>query len=542
MLALLTARAGHVGVEQFVATIAADADMRSGFGDNVMTGEHEWNPGHAAGDPRYPNLLLRLMLMLSTGRTPLDMRHRLRAATARCPWHTLSSEEYLSIASEFERECNFPELLQAGSPAMTALGQLRDAVGLVYAERGSTDKFPDPSCYVDKLDGYLNLWRRLVGRSPNSVNPEHIAKLLPEMLTDITNATSPQQKAQTVLLNQIEDLRRLLGAALSVFNVCIISDANSSALVVAVRTSLDDCPTLALPMLYAATYNVSSAATMAALVERCSEHYFAASGFERVGQSSWAVLVANLVIPSRFNSVFVAACLSGRHGLALNAFAAKNSATKTLVASPAVGQPLALNGDVLTFKDIGGWCFRLMDPKSVTSIGSTILLIWARALKAIERQLMDRNALDEANEDALAMLKRLVSEFERLGADRAGSGFLGAFGLGSRSPLPPRLRLVCRALAVSICDELARGCSRKLLLDKTIDKAFQQLVAATESKVYHEIKPVATFALDAIRKYPRPKPWTGATSSLLAALVKQLYAKVPHLAILYCAPSEEPCS
>uniref|UniRef100_A0A8C4ZCS8 Ectopic P-granules autophagy protein 5 homolog (C. elegans) n=1 Tax=Gadus morhua TaxID=8049 RepID=A0A8C4ZCS8_GADMO len=271
-----------------------------------------------------------------------------------------------------------------------------------------------------------------------------------------------------------------------------------------------------LPLLTACSQALASVRHMTRIMEACITAYFDHAEEESVG---WGPVLASLQVPELTMEDFLSESQSGGCFLTLYAFVLQRLNTEHTAAN-----------DRRTLALLSSWTNQVYP--SGPGDEAKLFLWWHRALALSAEQLQPGGG--EAPGVALGLL-RLTARLTQLGEERLNSGLLGALGLGKRSPVSNRFRVVVRCLAVFLTVQVVS--ETQLRLQPTADlelsakelQALSALEALPSSKQYAELEDSVSKAVQFIR-YPGHCLRDGAR--LLTLLANLLYPEHRYLHII----------
>eukprot|EP00058_Branchiostoma_floridae_P024956 XP_002610446.1 hypothetical protein BRAFLDRAFT_124263 [Branchiostoma floridae] len=337
-------------------------------------------------------------------------------------WHFLSAAAYQNTMSWLVDAANSDLVLFLGQPAPQPIRLMKIAAGFkpeIQVQYGDASR--KQQLYVH---GVVELVCRCVAR--RKVNISCYQPVITGLLGDIESLAgsaldSHQQHSQMVAL---------LSEALGLLNNCPPDERKVETLARFFWEWLESnsCSCLVLPMVTAGCRTLASPAHMARMVE-CGIEVFLNSGLEENVQSGWDQVLAAVEIPELAQEDFLSECL--QHGCYLTLYA---YVLQRLPMCQVPKDEMALADQLLSWTAAA---------KPRADNEAKLLLWWWQVLR-ICLQHVDRN---QPLKDVFCALMNLTSSLTTLGEDKSAAGLLGALGLGKRSPLSHRFRLVCRGLS-----------------------------------------------------------------------------------------------
>ncbi|XP_034547640.1 ectopic P granules protein 5 homolog isoform X2 [Notolabrus celidotus] len=273
-----------------------------------------------------------------------------------------------------------------------------------------------------------------------------------------------------------------------------------------------------LPLLTACSRCLASVRHMTRIMEACITAYFNHAEEKSVG---WGPVLASLQVPELTVDDFLSESQSGGSFLTLYAFVLQRLNTEYTAANEK--RTLAL---------INTWTYQVFP--SGPGDEAKLFLWWHKALNLSAEQLQPQAGQTEVLGVVLGLL-RLQTRLLQLGEERLNSGLLGAIGLGKRSPVSNRFRVVVRSLAAFLSvqvqseTELRLQPTTDLELSTKAQQTLGMLEAMPSNKQYAELEDSVNKAMQFIR-YPghclRDAP------RLLSLLANLLYPDLRYLHII----------
>ncbi|KAG5280995.1 hypothetical protein AALO_G00066300 [Alosa alosa] len=274
---------------------------------------------------------------------------------------------------------------------------------------------------------------------------------------------------------------------------------------------------LVLPLLTAACRCLASVRHMARATEACILSYFADGADQYFG---WGPILVSLQVPELTVDDFIQESLSLGSFLTLYVY---------------VQQRLNLDQTVVNEKRtlalLTTWLNQVFP--SGPADEAKLFLWWHKFLQLIQGQvdLGDACALDYLTLTLLAFQARLAL----LGEERINSGILGAIGLGRKSPLSSRFRVVARSMSTFLLvqvpseNQLRTQAGPGLPLSAKAQQALAVLESMPGNKQYAELQEAVGQAREFIT---HPGYCLRDANRLLALLVNSLYTDLHYLDII----------
>eukprot|EP00079_Xenopus_tropicalis_P014674 XP_004911392.1 PREDICTED: ectopic P granules protein 5 homolog [Xenopus tropicalis] len=276
---------------------------------------------------------------------------------------------------------------------------------------------------------------------------------------------------------------------------------------------------LVMPLLTAACQSLASIRHMAEATEACIIAYFRDENLH-VQNPGWGPILASLQVPELTTEDFLQECLSLGSYLTLHVYVLQ-----------CLNQEQTLANELRVLVMISKW-LEQVQPGSVND--EPKLFLWCH--KILQLSLIQVEQSDSVvTENVLRILLSVQGKLTLLGEERMSSGILGAIGLGRKSPLSSRFRIIARSLAAFIAAQIPAENQVRLKAGSGLHlspKAQQALTAVesmTSSKQYAEFQEQISQATQFIR-YPGHCLQDGNT--LLALLINSLYPEVHYLNII----------
>uniref|UniRef100_A0A8C4I216 Ectopic P-granules autophagy protein 5 homolog (C. elegans) n=1 Tax=Dicentrarchus labrax TaxID=13489 RepID=A0A8C4I216_DICLA len=425
------------------------------------------------------------------------------------PWHQLDLSSYQGILGYVSTHYPPSLLLSADSAPQLLLKSLRSAAGL-HPPEGSfipLDNVPKRSDFVYVCWCVQSLVTLEQG---GSINLSSLEAQMESLLESVVMFNPPGESSQSHMA-----FCSLFSDALALLNGVGVS--TGEALAAHVITWLDrkgrGFPIL--PLLTACSRCLASVRHMTRIMEACITAYF------NHGNQSWGPVLVSLQVPELTVDDFLSESQSGGSFLTLYAFILQRLNTEYTASNER--RTLAL---------INTWTNQVFP--SGPGDEAKLFLWWHKALNLSAEQLQPQSGQTEVSGVVMGLL-RLQTRLLQLGEERLNSGLLGAIGLGKRSPVSNRFRVVVRSLAaflsvqVSSESELRLQPTSDLQLSAKAQQTLGMLEAMPGNKQYAELEDSVNKAVQFIR-YPGHCLRDGPR--LLALLANLLYPDLRYLHII----------
>uniref|UniRef100_A0A3P9CKA7 Ectopic P-granules autophagy protein 5 homolog (C. elegans) n=1 Tax=Maylandia zebra TaxID=106582 RepID=A0A3P9CKA7_9CICH len=417
------------------------------------------------------------------------------------PWHKLDLSSYQSILGYVSTHYPPSLLLSADSAPQLLLKSLRSAAGL----------HPCPETL--KAGAYI-CWcvQSLVTlEQGGSITLTSLEAQLETLLESIITFNPPEvdlEQRHMAFCSLFSDALALLNG---------VGVSTGEALAAHVITWLDrkgrGFPTL--PLLTACSRCLASVRHMTRIMEACITGYF---NHESV---RWGPVLASLQVPELTVDDFLSESQSGGSFLTLYAFILQRLNSEYTAANER--RTLAL---------INTWTNQVFP--SGPADEAKLFLWWHKSLNLSAEQLQPQAGLTEVSGVVLGLM-RFQTRLLQLGEERLNSGLLGAIGLGKRSPVSNRFRVVVRSLAAFLSIQVPSESELRLqpTTDLQLSAKAQQMLGTLEAmpsnKQYAELEDSVNKAVQFIR-YPGHCLKDGPR--LLALLANLLYPDLRYLHII----------
>uniref|UniRef100_A0A8C4I1F8 Ectopic P-granules autophagy protein 5 homolog (C. elegans) n=1 Tax=Dicentrarchus labrax TaxID=13489 RepID=A0A8C4I1F8_DICLA len=429
------------------------------------------------------------------------------------PWHQLDLSSYQGILGYVSTHYPPSLLLSADSAPQLLLKSLRSAAGLhprpnEVPHREETLKAGVYVCWC--VQSLVTL------EQGGSINLSSLEAQMESLLESVVMFNPPE----TGLEQRHMAFCSLFSDALALLNGVGVS--TGEALAAHVITWLDrkgrGFPIL--PLLTACSRCLASVRHMTRIMEACITAYFN-HGNQIVNLYSWGPVLVSLQVPELTVDDFLSESQSGGSFLTLYAFILQRLNTEYTASNER--RTLAL---------INTWTNQVFP--SGPGDEAKLFLWWHKALNLSAEQLQPQSGQTEVSGVVMGLL-RLQTRLLQLGEERLNSGLLGAIGLGKRSPVSNRFRVVVRSLAaflsvqVSSESELRLQPTSDLQLSAKAQQTLGMLEAMPGNKQYAELEDSVNKAVQFIR-YPGHCLRDGPR--LLALLANLLYPDLRYLHII----------
>ncbi|XP_077571693.1 ectopic P granules protein 5 homolog [Stigmatopora nigra] len=386
------------------------------------------------------------------------------------PWHQLDLPSYQGVLAYVSTHYNPSLLLSTDSATHLLLTSLRSAAGLHSRpyEAAHMEGTMKASAYVCWAVQCLVALEQ-AGSISISILETQLEALLESIVTFSPPETGLEQRHMAFC--------SLFSGALTTLNSVAVSTGEALALGVIAWLDKKGKGFPILPLLTACSRCLASVSHMTRIMEACITAHFKHAEEELVG---WGPVLASLQVPELTVEDFLSESLSGCSFLTLYAIILQRLNSEHTGANER--RTLAL---------INTWTHQVSP--SGPGNEAKLFLWWHKSLNLAVELLQPQASLSELSGVVSGLLK-LQSRLLQLGEERLNSGLLGAIGLGKKSPVSNKFRVVVRSLATFLSIQVAS--ENELRLQPTSDlqtspKA-QQLLGLLEAmasnKQYTELE------------------------------------------------------
>ncbi|XP_032062034.1 ectopic P granules protein 5 homolog [Aythya fuligula] len=273
---------------------------------------------------------------------------------------------------------------------------------------------------------------------------------------------------------------------------------------------------LAMPLLTAACQSLASVRHMAETTEACITSYFSGD-FPHHQELGWGPILASLQVPELTMEEFLQECLSLGSYLTLYVYLLQS-----------LNSDQTLSNEMKILITISKWLEQVY-PSSAKE-EAKLFLWWHKAMQLSLIQMEQDDAI--LIESVIRTLLSIQGRQSQLAEERLTSGILGAIGLGRRSPLSPRFRVVARSLSAFLLVQIPAESQVRLKAgsEPKLSQKAQQALTALESmasnKQYMDYQEQLSQASVFIK---HPEHCLQDGNNLLALLVNTLYPEVHYL-------------
>uniref|UniRef100_A0A3Q2H5I7 Ectopic P-granules 5 autophagy tethering factor n=1 Tax=Equus caballus TaxID=9796 RepID=A0A3Q2H5I7_HORSE len=456
--------------------------------------------------------LLFMMILLAKEDQLVDQTDSpllsLLGQTSSLSWHLVDTVSYQSVLGYFSSHYQ-PSIILAKEPsAELVVKLLKVSAGLCIPtdSQKHLDAVPKCRAFTHQMVQFLSSLEQN-GKITLAVLEQEMSKLL----DDIIVFDPPDMDSQTRHMA----LSSLFMEVLMMMNNATIPTAEF--LRGSIRTWIGQKVhgLVVLPLLTAACQSLASVRHMAETTEACITAYFKEGSLnQNVG---WGPILVSLQVPELTIEEFLQECLSLGSYLTLYVYLLQ-----------CLNSEQTLRNEMKVLLTLSKWLEQVY-PSSVHE-EAKLFLWWHQALQLSLTQTEQGDSV--LTESVVRILLMLQSRQNLLAEERLSSGILGAIGLGRKSPLSNRFRVVARGMAAFLSvqvpteDQIRLKPGSELHLTLKAQQALSALESLTSSKQYGEYQDQISQAAQFI-KHPGHCFQDG--KSFLALLVNCLYPEVHYL-------------
>uniref|UniRef100_A0A8D2L1T6 Ectopic P-granules autophagy protein 5 homolog n=1 Tax=Varanus komodoensis TaxID=61221 RepID=A0A8D2L1T6_VARKO len=454
----------------------------------------------------YMVVLLAKEEQLVTKESPLL---NLLGQTSSLPWQFISILSYQSIISYFNSHYP-PSIILAKEPAADLIVKLLKASAGFGASSDShmhLDATPKCRAYIRQVIHFLSILEQS-GKISVSALEEEMSKLL----DDIAIFNPPERDMQSRHLA----LSSLFAEALTMLNNASVATAES--LQVSLRGWID--ATVhglgVMPLLTAACQSLASVRHMAETTEACVTAYF--NEDSPLGQDlGWGPIVASLQVPELTAEDFLKECLSLGGYLTLYVYTLQQLNAEQTQAN-----------EMRVLLMLSKWLEQVHHSSAKDE--AKLFLWWHKVLQLCLLQMVQEDAV--LMESVIRILMSLQGRQSLLAEERLTSGILGVLGLGRKSALSNRFRVVARSMSAFLLvqipmeNQVRLRPGMELHLSAKAQQALSTLDSLASNKQYAEYQEQISQASQFIKDSCH---CLHDASSLLAILLNTLYPEVHYL-------------
>uniref|UniRef100_A0A8C7A3X3 Ectopic P-granules 5 autophagy tethering factor n=2 Tax=Neovison vison TaxID=452646 RepID=A0A8C7A3X3_NEOVI len=471
-----------------------------------------WSPSPRPETRSMIVCLLFMMILLAKEDELVDQADspllNLLGQTSSLSWHLVDTVSYQSVLGYFSSHYQPAIILAKESSAELIMKLLRVSAGLSIPidSQKHLDAVPKCRAFTHQMVQFLSSLEQN-GKITLAVLEKEMSKLL----DDIIVFNPPDMDSQTRHMA----LSSLFMEVLMMMNNATIPTAEF--LRGSVRTWIGQKVhgLVVLPLLTAACQSLASVRHMAETTEACITAYFKEGSLNQ--NLGWGPILVSLQVPELTIEEFLQECLSLGSYLTLYVYLLQ-----------CLNSEQTLRNEMKVLLILSKWLEQVY-PSSAQE-EAKLFLWWHQVLQL---SLMQTEQCDSVlTESVVRVLLMLQSRLSLLAEERLGSGILGAIGLGRKSPLSNRFRVVARGMAAFLSvqvpseDQIRLKPGTELHLTPKAQQALTALESLPSSKQYVDYQDQISQAAQFI-KHPGHCLQDG--KSFLALLVNGLYPEVHYL-------------
>ncbi|XP_037364483.1 ectopic P granules protein 5 homolog isoform X1 [Talpa occidentalis] len=428
--------------------------------------------------------------------------------TSSFSWHLVDIGSYQSVLGYFSSHYQPSIILAKESSAELILKLLKVSAGLSIPtdSQKHLDAVPKCRAFTHQMVQFLSSLEQN-GKITLPVLEQEMAKLLDDIIT----FNPPDMDSQTRHMA----LSSLFMEVLMMMNNATIPTAEF--LRGSIRTWIGQKVhgLVVLPLLTAACQSLASVRHMAETTEACITAYFKEGSLNQ--NLGWGPILVSLQVPELTIEEFLQECLSLGSYLTLYVYLLQ-----------CLNSEQTLRNEMKVLFLLSKWLEQVY-PSSVQE-EAKLFLWWHQVLQLSLIQAEQNDTV--LTESVIHILLMLQSRQSLVAEERLSSGILGAIGLGRKSPLSNRFRVVARSMAAFLSiqvpagDQIRLKPSSELHLSLKAQQALAALESLTSSKQYVEYQDQISQATQFIKS---PGHCLQDGKSLLALLVNCLYPEVHYL-------------
>ncbi|XP_006835165.1 PREDICTED: ectopic P granules protein 5 homolog [Chrysochloris asiatica] len=471
-----------------------------------------WNPSPQPETRSMIVCLLFMMILLAKEDQLVDQTDssllNLLGQTSSLSWHLVDIVSYQSVMGYFSSHYPPSIILAKESSAESILKLLKESAGLSIPISGQKHLDAVPKCrtFTHQMVQFLSTLEQN-GKITLAVLEQQVSKLLDNII--IFNL--PDLDSQT---------RHM---ALSSLYVEVLMMMNNTTVPTAeflrgsIRTWIGQKVhgLGVLPILTAACQSLASVRHMAEMTEACILAYFTEDSLSP--NLGWGPILVSLQVPELTIEEFLRECLSLGSYLTLYVYLLQ-----------CLNSEQTLRNDMKVLLILSKWLEQVY-PSSVQE-EAKLFLWWYQVLQLSLIQTAQNDSV--VTESVIRILLMLQNRQSLVAEERLNSGILGAIGLGRKSPLSNRFRVVARSMAAFLAVQVPTDEQIRLKPGSEIHLSLkaQQALSALESmplsKQYAEYRDQISQATQFVK---HPDHCLQDGRSFLALLVNCLYPEVHYL-------------
>ncbi|XP_005232012.2 ectopic P granules protein 5 homolog [Falco peregrinus] len=472
-----------------------------------------WNPNPHPQTRNMIVCLLYMMVLLAKEEQLTDKEEspliNLLGQTSSLPWQLVGISSYQNIISYCNSHYPPSVILGKDTAAELIVKLLKISAGFGASSDSHIHLDATLKCqaYIRQVVQFLSTLEQS-GKITLAVLEQEMSKLL----DDVVIFNPPDMDLQTRHMA----LSSLFTETLMMMNNSSVTTAES--LRGSLRKWIDSKMhgLLAMPLLTAACQSLASVQHMAETTEACITAYFN-DDCPHQQVLGWGPILASLQVPELTMEEFLQDCLSLGSYLTLYVYLLQ-----------CLNTDQTLTNEMKVLLTISKWLEQVY-PSSAKE-EAKLFLWWHKAMQLSLIQMeQDDTVLIES---VIRTLLSIQGRQNQLAEERVTSGILGAIGLGRRSPLSPRFRVVARSLSAFLLVQIPAESQVRLRagsepkLSQKAQQALNTLESMASNKQYMDYQEQLCQASQFIK---HPEHCLQDGNNLLALLINTLYPEVHYL-------------
>ncbi|XP_060080983.1 ectopic P granules protein 5 homolog [Ylistrum balloti] len=397
-------------------------------------------------------------------------------------WQMLTSDSFRHACNWLLQTCD-PACVLVERSSSTALGirliKAASGFSVHYSSQWTSELSSKRQCYVHTVV-------QLLCQCTFSTNT-NLGTLSTAILNLMTEVETVSASVVDLRMQRDETLD-LVKEIFGLLNNCNPENSSLDVVMTTVIEWLQSSPQsiLLLPCVKAASRCLASHSQIVCIVEECIHVYFK-GGMDQTAGGGWDQVLAAIQIPDLNTEEFLDTALQEESYLLLYGYCV-------------LQQPLCL--DAGQFSNLVNIILTWINKAKPTAENeSKLMLLCFKLLDLVLRQL------DFGTKHAYCIktLNAFVSALHQMGEDRASTGILGAIGLGKRSTLSTKFRVIARSLSAMVSsqiygDTLLRMQPNEPLANTTQTKTeIAALQALKSNKQYQQYRSQIQTACDIVK-------------------------------------------
>ncbi|XP_059101873.1 ectopic P granules protein 5 homolog isoform X1 [Peromyscus eremicus] len=471
-----------------------------------------WNPSPLPETQSMVVCLLFMMILLGKEAQLVDQTDSpllsLLGQTSSLSWHLVDLVSYQSVLGYFNSHYPPSVILAKDCSAECIVKLLKVSAGLSVPADGQKHRDIVPKCqaFTRQMVQFLSALEQS-GKVTFPVLEQEISKLLDDII--VFNPPDMDSQARHMALSS------LFTEVLMMMNNATIPTAEFLAGSIRTWIGQKVHGLVVLPLLTAACQSLASVRHMAETTEACIAAYFKEGSLNQ--NLGWGPILVSLQVPELTIQEFLQECLALGSCLTLYVYLLQ-----------CLNSEQTLRNEMKVLLILNKWLEQVY-PSSAQE-EAKLFLWWHQVLQLSLVQVEQNDSV--LTESIIRILLMLQSRQSLMAEERLSSGILGAIGLGRKSPLSNRFRVVARGMAAFLSvqvpaeDQIRLKPSSELHLTPKAQQVLTTLESMTLSKQYVEYQDQI---LQAIQFIKHPGHCLQNGKSFLALLVNCLYPEVHYL-------------